>query len=152
MYKYSIQQLYFGTQHQHLYCYCGDNTKYGLLSKKMTAVWHLKKSHNNDKLLEKIMSSSYHIEQKAFIEASCIYKIHTGEKNFCSCCFSSFVNHLDLDRLKNFMCTLVCVSLPLVLQRREDHKYCLFELNLISYMQVFSLIGQDVNLARKIAV
>ena len=70
-----------------LHCYCGDNIKYGLLSKHLfqrkwqygcwkTAV------DSNDKLLEKITSSNYHMEQKTFIEASCIYNIHTGEKCF----------------------------------------------------------------------
>ena len=47
----------------------------------------LKNFFRNDKLLEKITSSSYHMEQKTLIEASYIYNIHTGEKNFCSCCF-----------------------------------------------------------------
>ena len=53
-----------------------------ILVSKKTAIWRLKKSHGNDKLLEKITSSSYHMEQKTFIEASCIYNIHTGEKHF----------------------------------------------------------------------
>ena len=61
-------------------------------------------------------SSSYHMEQKTFIEASCIHNIHTGERRFCSCCFLRFVvSHLDLDRLKNLKCTLVCTSLLLLL-------------------------------------
>ena len=60
-------------------------------------IWWLKKSHSNDKLLEKITSSSYHMEQKTFIEASCIYNIHTGGKMFCSCCFWRFVSRLDSD-------------------------------------------------------
>ena len=33
----------------------------------------VEKSHSNDELLEKITSSSYHMKQKTFIEASCIY-------------------------------------------------------------------------------
>ena len=33
------------------------------------------------------MSSSYHIEWKTFIEASDIYKIHTGEKIFVAATF-----------------------------------------------------------------
>ena len=33
------------------------------------------------------MSSSYQMEQKAFVKASCIYKIHTGEKVFAAAIF-----------------------------------------------------------------
>ena len=40
----------------------------------------MKKSHGNDKLLEKITSSNYHMEQKIFIEASCIYMIKWRQK------------------------------------------------------------------------
>ena len=74
-----------------LHCYCGNNVKYGLFSKhlfqrkRQYGGW--KKSHSNEKLLEKITSSSYHMEQKTSIETSCIYNIHTGEKVFCSSCF-----------------------------------------------------------------
>ena len=86
-----------------------------ILVSKKTAIWRLKKSHGNDKLLEKITSSSYHMEQKTFIEARCIYNIHTGRKHFCSCYFWRFVSHLDSDRLKNMKCSLVCMSLLLLL-------------------------------------
>ena len=47
----------------------------------------VEKSHNNDKPLEKITYSSYHMEHKTFIEASCIYKIHTGENIFAAAIF-----------------------------------------------------------------
>ena len=40
--------------------------------------WWLKKSQSNDKLFWKLMSYSYHIEQKTFIEASCTNKMHTA--------------------------------------------------------------------------
>ena len=46
---------------------------------KKTTIWRVKKTHRNDKLLEKITSSNCQMEQKTFIEASCIYNIHTGE-------------------------------------------------------------------------
>ena len=55
-----------------------------LVSKKMT-IWWLEKSHNSDELLQKIISSSYHMEPKAYIEASCVFNIHTGETKNCSC-------------------------------------------------------------------
>ena len=89
-------------------------TSFKTLVSKKTTIWRMKKSHRNDKLLEKITSSSYHMEQKTFIEASCINNIHTGEKNFCTCWFWRFMNRLDLDRLKDLKCTLVCKS-PLLL-------------------------------------
>ena len=40
----------------------------------------LNKCHSNDKLLKKITSSRYHMEQKTFIEASYIYNIRTEDK------------------------------------------------------------------------
>ena len=36
--------------------------------------------------------------------------------------------------------------------KKRSNKYCLCEADLNSYMKVFSLMGQDVNLAKKIAV
>ena len=60
-----------------------------LVSNKPT-IWRLKKRHSKDKLLEKITSSSNHMELKTFIEAICIYNIHTGEKkNFAATTFES---------------------------------------------------------------
>ena len=47
----------------------------------------MKKFHSNDKLLGKKTSSSYHMEQKAFVEASCMYNIHTGENIFAAATF-----------------------------------------------------------------
>ena len=89
-------------------------TSFKTLVSKKTTIWWLRKSHGNDKLLEKITYSSYHMEQKN-IETSCIYNIHTGENCFCSCCFERFVSRLYSDRLKNLKCTLVCTSLLLLL-------------------------------------
>ena len=84
-----------------------------LVSNK-TTIWRLKKSHSSNKLLEKITSSNYHMEQKTYIEASRVCNIHTREKKFCSCYFWRLVNHLDSDRLKNLKCALVCTSLLLL--------------------------------------
>ena len=39
----------------------------------------LQKSQSNDKLSRKVMTSSYHIELKTFIEARCTNNVHTGE-------------------------------------------------------------------------
>ena len=50
-------------------------------------IWRLKKFHSNDKHLKTITSSSYHMEQKTFTEASYIYNIHTGGKSFAAAAF-----------------------------------------------------------------
>ena len=42
----------------------------------------LQKLQSNDKLSQKVMSSSYHIEEETFIEACCTSSIHAGEKGF----------------------------------------------------------------------
>ena len=88
MYKYSILYLYFGTYSISisistallLWRQRKIRTSLKTLFSKKTAIWRLKKSQSNDKLLEEITSSSYHMEQKTNVEGSCIYNIHTGEK------------------------------------------------------------------------
>ena len=47
-----------------LRCYCGDTDLFQNTCFKETTIWRLKNSHSNDKLLEKIVSFSYHIEEK----------------------------------------------------------------------------------------
>ena len=56
-------------------------TSFKTLVSNKTTTWRLKKSHSSDKLLEKITPSSYYMERKTYIEASCVYNIHTGRKN-----------------------------------------------------------------------
>ena len=46
----------------------------------------------------------------------------------------------------------LCESSFTFMENKRPNKYCLCEADLISYMWVFSLMGQDVNLARKVAV
>ena len=100
--------------------YCKIRTSFKTIVSKKTTISRLKKSNSNEKLLEKTTSSSHHMKQKALIEATCIYNIHTGGKIFCSCCFWRFESRLDSNRLKNLECTLVCTSLLLLLKRIED--------------------------------
>ena len=73
------------------HCFCGDNVKYGPLSKhlfkKNSTIWRFKKSERNDKLLQNIMPSSYHMESKTFMETSCIHNIDSGEKFFATATF-----------------------------------------------------------------
>ena len=70
-----------------LWRYCKIWTSFKTLVSKKGTKWRLKKSHSNDKILEKVTFYSYHMEQKTFIEASCFYNIHSEENSFCSCCF-----------------------------------------------------------------
>ena len=137
-----------------LFCFCGNNVKHGLLLtfvSKKTTIWQLKKSHSNDKLLEKITSFSYHMEQKTFIEASGIYNIHSGEKIFLQLLLLKLCESFRLLYIAKFGVYFgLCVLLRL--EKRRPNKYCLCEANLIFHMQVFSLMGQDLNLARKTAV
>ena len=59
-------QLYLGTLVLAWNCYCEERIKYGLLSRtlasKNATSRQLTQSQSNDKLLWKVMSSSYHIE------------------------------------------------------------------------------------------
>ena len=75
-----------------MYSYFGEekqNTKYGLLSitcfKEFKNMW-LKRLHSINKISQKTVSSSYHMEQKKFIEVSYNDNIYTRDKVFCSCC------------------------------------------------------------------
>ena len=70
--------------------YCKIWTCFKTLVSKKTTIWRLKKSHGNDKTLEKITFSSYHMEQKTFMEASCIYNIHSEGKIFVAVAFKGF--------------------------------------------------------------
>ena len=67
---------------------------------KKTSNMAVKQPQSNDELLWELMSSSYHIEQKTFIEASGTNNIHTGEKGFRCCHFLKFVGRLFLDKIK----------------------------------------------------
>ena len=91
---------------------------------------------------KKTVSCSYHMEEKTFIETSCINYINTGEKGFCSCNFWKFVRPFFLER--------VCIKLWSVrifltfLEKKRASKYSLQEANLFFYMYIFSLMCQTV--------
>ena len=65
--------------------------------------------HSNDKRIQKIMSSGYHMGKKIFIEASYINSIHTWEIFFaavifeCVCRFYSY-------KVKTICMSLICIS------------------------------------------
>ena len=69
------------------------------------------------------------MEQKTFIEASCIYVIHTGEKIFCSCCLWRFVSRLDSDIKKLEVYFGLYESSFTFMEKRRPIKYCLYEAN-----------------------
>ena len=110
----------------------------------------MKKSHSNDKHLEKITSSSYHKEQKIFIEGSCIYNMHG--KLFAVAAFEGlWVGQIRLGQIKKPEGYFgLNESSFTFIEKRRPSKYCLCEVNSISYMYVFSLIHQTASLARKI--
>ena len=116
-----------------LWRYCKIWTSFKTLVSKKATIWQLKKSHSNDRLLEKITSSSYHMEQKTFIEASCIYNIHTGEKNFCSCYFWRFSFRFGQIKKLEVYFGLYQSSFTFI-EKKRPNKYCLCEVDLISYM------------------
>ena len=57
---------------------------------KESSKWHLRESQSTDKLSRKVMSFSYHIELKTFIEASCTNNIHTEKRLFAAATFKGF--------------------------------------------------------------
>ena len=64
-----------------LWRWCKIRTSFKAPASQKTTIWRLKKSHSNEKPLEKITSSSYHMEQNIH-RSKLIYDIHTGKKNF----------------------------------------------------------------------
>ena len=102
----------------------------------------MKKFHSNDTLLGKITSSSHHMKQTTFIEATCIYNIDIE---------GLWVVYIGADQKLEVYFGRGESPFTFIGKRRPN-KYCLCEVNLISYMQVFSLMDQAVNLARKIEV
>ena len=90
-------------------------TSFKTLISNKTTIWRLKKSHSNNKFLEKITSSSYHMEQK-HSSKQVASRTYTLEKDFfCGCYFWRFVSCLDSETLKNLKRTLVCTNLLLLL-------------------------------------
>ena len=126
---------------------CKKRTSFKTLISKKATIWRLKESQSNKKRLQKTMTSSYEMEQKTFIEASCVYHINTGGKVLCSCYFWRFVSFFFCYSVKKIRSALLPVPVSFVfLKKRRPNKYSLWEVNLISYMKIFSLICQSVTL------
>ena len=114
-----------------LHCYCGNNVKYGLFSKhlfqrkRQYGGW--KKSHSNEKLLEKITSSSYHMEQKTSIEVSCTHDTH-WRKSFFQLLLLKACESLRFGQIKNLSVYFdLYESSFTVIVKRRPRKYCLCE-------------------------
>ena len=60
------------------------------------------------------------MEQKTFMEVSCIYNIHTGERVFYTCYFWRFVNHFFSDKVKKLEVYLSLCESSLHFQRGDD--------------------------------
>ena len=74
---YSFKKLFFHLSVFYLFClYCFE---FDVIFVDFLGTGGWKESKVNDKLLEKTMSSTYHMEQKTFIEASCTNSMHTGK-------------------------------------------------------------------------
>ena len=92
------------------------------------------------------------MEQKTFIEATWIYNIHTGEKIF-HLLLLKVCESFRFGQIKKLEVLFgLYESSFTFIEKIRPNKYCLCGVNLISYMEVFSLMGQDMNLTQKIAV
>ena len=76
------------------------------------------------------MSSSCHMEQKTFIEASCNNNIHTGEKFFYSSYVWRFGSRFFLDRVKKLVVYLVYMTFFRFPEKIRPIEYWLWEVNL----------------------
>ena len=75
------------------------------------------------------------MEQKTFIEASCIYKILTGEKNILQLVLLKACELLRFGQIKKLEVYFgLYESTFTFIEKRRPSKYCLCEVNLISYM------------------
>ena len=71
------------------------------------------------------MFTSYQVEQKTFIEASCTYDLHTGENAFYNLYIWRILCLYFLGRVKKPVHTLVCMC-SLYISREESNKQILF--------------------------
>ena len=123
--------------------------KYELLSKHLfqrtQQCGGRKKTLEHKLVQKKIISFSYHMEWKIFIEANCSNNLHTRENIFCNCWFWRFVSRFISDRVKQCIFRYVKVFFTF-LEKGRSNKYRLWEANLVFCMQIFSLMSQRDNL------
>ena len=75
------------------------------------------------------------MEQKTSIGASCIYNIHAGEKVFLKLLLLKVCESFRFRQIKKFEVYFGLYESPLTdIGKRKPSKYCLCEVNLISYM------------------
>ena len=128
-------------------------TSFKTLVSKKTTIWRLKKYQSNNKLLEKITSPKLSHGTKN-IHRSKLHLKHTQwRKKILQLMLLNVCESFRFRQIKKLEVYFgLYESSFTFIEKRRPIKYCLCEANLISYMQVFNLMGQDVNLARKIAV
>ena len=94
----------------------------------------MKNSHSNDKRLEKLTASSYHMEQKTYVEASCIYNTH-WKKYFLQLLLLKVCGSFRFRQIKKLEVYFgLYESSFIFVEERRPNKYYLCEVNLISYM------------------
>ena len=98
------------------------------------------------------MSFSYHIEWKTFIEAICTSIIHTGEKTLQLPLLKVCGSFLFRQSKKTRGILWSVWVFFAFLEVRRRNKYCLWEANLVFYMQIFGLMWRSINLIWKTAV
>ena len=75
------------------------------------------------------------MEQKTFIETSCIYNIHTGEKIFLQLLLLKVCDLFRFGQIKTHEKYFgLYESSFIFIEKIRPNKYCLCEVNLISYM------------------
>ena len=73
------------------------------------------------------MTCSVEMEEKTFIEASCVYNMHTGGNVFRSCYFWRFVSRFFWDRVKKLVVHFSLYEFSLYFQKRDDQTNTVYE-------------------------
>ena len=114
-------------------------TAFKTLDSKKASIWRLKLPQRNYKLLWKVRSSSYHTEQKTFIEASFTNDTY-WRKRFLELLLLAVCGSL-LFRQSEKTCVVLWSAWVFIafLQVRTLSKYCMWVSNLVFYMYIFGL-------------
>ena len=101
-------------------------------------------------LLWKTTTSRSHMEYKAFIKASGMNNIHAGV--FSSCCFWRLVSSFFWGIVNTCINFSLHESFSQIWRKRVANRYYLWEVYLVFYLQIFSLMCQSESLFWKTAV
>ena len=126
---------YFETLVLALHCYCGDNVKYGLISKHLCqrklqyGGW--KNLTNKVKVLQKTMTSSNQMNKKHSSKQHA-----NSRKSFSQWLLLKVYESFFSDRVKYSQCSLVCVNL-LCISREKETKQKLFMRNKFNFLYAY---------------